>query len=67
MLRRKEKFSNRPLEDLETRRARQSIEGAAAMAEYLQTQKSVLERTARLRAERLEHERSCKSTPNRVA
>ena len=44
-------------EDLATRKARQALEGVSAMAEYEQQQRATLERTARLRAERLARER----------
>jgi hypothetical protein len=40
-------------EDLAARKARQAEEGVLALAEYQQQQKETLERTARLRAERL--------------
>jgi hypothetical protein len=62
MMRKKQEFPDRKIEDLRTRRARQSVEGVAAMAEYLRTQKSVLDRTARLRAQRLERERALRET-----
>jgi hypothetical protein len=45
-------------EDLAARKARQAEEGVLAMAEYQQQQKAMLERTARLRAERLARERA---------
>ena len=44
-------------EDLATRKARQALEGVSAMAEYEQQQRATLERTARLRAERLAREK----------
>jgi hypothetical protein len=43
-------------EDLATRKARQAQEGISAMAEYEQKLRATLERTARLRAERLARE-----------
>jgi hypothetical protein len=43
-------------EDLAARKARQAQEGISAMAEYEQRQRATLERTARLRAERLARE-----------
>jgi hypothetical protein len=43
-------------EDLATRKARQALEGVSAMAEYEQQQRATLERTERLRAERLARE-----------
>jgi len=43
-------------EDLAARKARQAQEGIAAMAEYQREQRATLERTARLRAERLARE-----------
>ena len=44
-------------EDLATRKARQALEGVSAMAEYEQQQRATLERTERLRAERLAREK----------
>jgi hypothetical protein len=67
MLRKKQEFLDRKIEDLQTRRARQSIEGVAAMAEYVQAQKSVLDRTARLRAQRLERERALRKISEKVS
>lgn len=43
-------------EELAARKARQAEEGISAMAEYQQKQRATLERTARLRAERLARE-----------
>jgi hypothetical protein len=43
-------------EDLAARKARQAQEGVAAMADYQREQRATLERTARLRAERLARE-----------
>jgi hypothetical protein len=43
-------------EELAARKARQAQEGIAAMAEYERQQRATLERTARLRAERLARE-----------
>ncbi len=43
-------------EDLAARKARQALEGVAAMADYQREQRATLERTARLRAERLARE-----------
>jgi hypothetical protein len=43
-------------EELAARKVRQAQEGLAAMAEYEQKQRAMLERTARLRAERLKRE-----------
>jgi hypothetical protein len=51
--RQKPEISRPPLEDLATRRQRQSIEGPQAMKEYRQAQHAVYERTAALRKERL--------------
>jgi hypothetical protein len=48
-------------EDLATRKARQALESVSAMAEYEQQQRATLERTARLRAERLAREKKKKS------
>jgi hypothetical protein len=67
MLRKKQEFLDRKIEDLQTRRARQSIEGVAAMAEYVQAQKSVLDRTARLRAARLERDRALREISEKVS
>lgn len=43
-------------EDLAARKARQAEESRSAMVEYEQKQRAVIERTARLRAERLARE-----------
>ena len=40
-------------EELAARKARQALEGQSAMAEYRRDQQATLQRTARLRAERL--------------
>jgi hypothetical protein len=48
-------------EDLAARKARQAEEGVLAMAEYQRQQKETLERTARLRAERLAREAKSRS------
>jgi hypothetical protein len=67
MMRKKPEFLDRKIEDLQTRRARQSVEGVAAMAAYIQAQKSVLDRTARLRAARLERERALRNVSEKVS
>ena len=67
MLRKKQEFLNRKIEDLQTRRERQSVEGVAAMAEYIQVQKSVLDRTARLRTQRLERERVLREVSEKLS
>lgn len=43
-------------EELKARKAKQAEEGVLAMAEYEQHQRATLEKTARLRAERLARE-----------
>jgi hypothetical protein len=42
-----------PRESLEIRKAKRAHEAVSAMAEYEQSQRAMLERTAKLRAERL--------------
>ena len=54
--RQKPEISRPALEDLATRRQRQSIEGLQEMKEYRQAQQAVYERTAALRKERLARE-----------